>query len=130
MSKLLQNTLVYVLIVSMLSIGSPLAAQAGVIGTLEGMQSLRANASDPNLARVNEALARDEVRERMQALGVDPAQVEARLARLTPSELESLANRIDSMPAGAGALEVIGIVFLVLLILEAVGVIDIFKKFP
>jgi len=34
------------------------------------------------------------------------------------------------MPAGADALAVIGIVFLVLLILEAVGVIDVFKKFP
>lgn len=130
MSKLLKNSLVHVLIVSLLNLGSPLVAQAGVIGTLEGIESLRAGATDPNLARVNEALAREEVRERLQSLGVDPAQVEARVARLTSSELEALANRIDGMPAGAGALEVIGIVFLVLLILEAVGVVDIFKKFP
>jgi len=34
------------------------------------------------------------------------------------------------LPAGADALAVIGIVFLVLLILELVGVIDIFKKIP
>jgi uncharacterized membrane protein (Fun14 family) len=34
------------------------------------------------------------------------------------------------MPAGGDALAIIGIVFLVLMILEAVGVIDIFKKFP
>jgi hypothetical protein len=34
------------------------------------------------------------------------------------------------LPAGGDALAIIGIVFLVLLILEAVGVLDIFKSFP
>ena len=64
----------------------------------------------------------------MQALGVDPAAVDARVARLTDSELQSLADRMQQMPAGGDALAIIGIVFLVLLILELVGVIDIFKK--
>jgi uncharacterized membrane protein (Fun14 family) len=41
-----------------------------------------------------------------------------------------LAGQVAEAPAGASALAVIGVVFLVLLILEAVGVIDIFKKFP
>ena len=64
----------------------------------------------------------------MLALGVDPAAVDARVARLTDAELRSLAERMDAMPAGGDALAVIGVVFLVLLILELVGVIDIFKK--
>ncbi len=59
-----------------------------------------------------------------------PAQVESRVAALTDSELRTLAGQMADLPAGADALAVIGIVFLVLLILEAVGVIDIFKKFP
>jgi hypothetical protein len=46
------------------------------------------------------------------------------------AELNALANRIDSMPAGAGVLEMVGIVFIVLLILEAVGVLDIFQEVP
>jgi len=49
---------------------------------------------------------------------------------LTDSELRTLAGKIAEAPAGADALAVIGIVFVVLLILEMVGVIDIFKKFP
>ena len=64
----------------------------------------------------------------MQALGVDPSAVDARVARLTDSELRSLADRMEQMPAGGDALAVIGIVFVVLIILELVGVIDIFKK--
>ena len=70
------------------------------------------------------------MRAQFVALGVDPAQVETRVAALTDSELRTLAGQIAEAPAGADALAVIGIVFLVLLILEAVGVIDIFKKFP
>jgi len=79
---------------------------------------------------VNATLARDQVREQFMALGVEPAEVESRLAALTDSELRMLAGQVAEAPAGADALAVIGIVFLVLLILEAVGVIDIFKKFP
>jgi hypothetical protein len=62
------------------------------------------------------------------ALGVDPAQVESRVAALTDAELSRLAGQMSEMPAGGDALAVIGIVFIVLLILELTGVIDIFKK--
>ena len=81
-------------------------------------------------AVAQQALARDQVRSQFVALGVDPAQVETRVAALTDSELRTLAGKISEAPAGADALAIIGIVFLVLLILEAVGVIDVFKKFP
>jgi hypothetical protein len=127
MADLLRKTVVYVLIVSLLSMGSPMVVQAEIIGTLAGLESSQ---RDANLAKVSGALAREQVREQMRALGVDEAHVEARLAGLTDAELNTLAERIDNMPAGAGILEVVGIVFVVLLILEAVGVIDIFKKFP
>lgn len=127
MTQFLQKTLVQVLIMSLISLGSPVIAQAEIIGTLAGLESARRGA---DLERINTVLAREQVREQMRALGVDEVQVEARLSALTDAELNALASRVDSMPAGAGALEVIGIVFLVLLILEAVGVIDVFKKFP
>jgi hypothetical protein len=61
-------------------------------------------------------------------LGVHPAAVEGRLDALSEAEIETLAGRIAEAPAGGDALAVIGIVFVVLIILELVGVIDIFKK--
>ena len=128
MTGLLKTVLVQILAVSLLNVGSPLVVQAEVIGTLAGLESAQ---RDNDLARVNRALATAEAREQLRALGVDQAQVEARLARLTDSELSTLADRIDQAPAaGADILAVIGVVFVVLLILEAVGVIDVFKKFP
>jgi hypothetical protein len=118
---------VYALCLAMLNLGSPLVAHAELVTTL---QAVEASTRAQDLATVNSALARDEVRAQFEALGVEPAQVESRLAALTDTELRTLAGQVNELPAGADALAVIGIVFLVLLILEAVGVIDVFKKFP
>lgn len=118
---------VYLLCLAMLNLGSPLAAKAELVTTL---QAVEASTRSQDLATVNAALAREEVRAQLEAVGVEPAQVEARIAALTDSELRTLAGQMADLPAGADALAVIGIVFLVLLILEAVGVIDVFKKFP
>ena len=71
---------------------------------------------------------RSPFRARLVSLGVDPDQARARVAALTPAEALQLQNRIDALPAGAGALEVIGIVFLILLILELTGITNIFHK--
>jgi hypothetical protein len=131
MIELWKKTLVHVLVLALLGAGSPVVAQAEIIGTLAGLESyIESSGRAANLAKLGEVLARDEARARLHALGVDEGQVEMRLARLTDAELNALASRVDEMPAGAGVLEVVGIVFVVLLILEAVGVIDVFKKFP
>ena len=119
--------IVWLVCVAVLNLSSPLVAQAGIVGTL---QAVEASSRATDLAKVDAALARDEVRAQFAALGVAPEQVEARVAALTDAELRTLAGQMADLPAGGDALAVIGIVFLVLLILEAVGVIDIFKKFP
>ena len=116
-----------ILCVAILNLSSPLVAQAGVIGTLQAVESQHRAA---DLAVVNSALAREQVRAELGTMGVDATAVEARLGAMTDAELRSLAGEIENLPAGGDALAVIGIVFLVLLILEAVGVLDIFKSFP
>jgi len=121
-----RRSLVYVLCVALLNLGSPLVARAELVGTLQAVEAGSTRSQD--LATVTSTLAREQVRSQMVALGVDPALVETRVARLTDSELRSLAERMDQMPAGGDALAVIGIVFVILIILELVGVIDIFKK--
>lgn len=78
--------------------------------------------------RLMAEMSRDAVAGQLAAWGVSSSDVQARLAQLSEAELQTLAARLDDAPAGAGALEVIGVVFLVLLILELVGVIDIFKS--
>lgn len=79
-------------------------------------------------AKLQTALAREDVRQELVAMGVDPLQVDARVAALTPEELRQLQLKINDLPAGSSALAIIGAVFLVLLILELVGVTNIFTR--
>jgi len=54
-------------------------------------------------------------------------QAQARVASLSDLELAQLDGQLDSLPAG-GSLALVGAVFVVLMILEFTGVIDIFKR--
>ncbi|MGQ0428837.1 MAG: PA2779 family protein [Gammaproteobacteria bacterium] len=110
---------------SLVSLGLQAPAAAGIVGTAEAITA--AQGQDP-AATVRATLGRLDVRDQMLALGVDPAEVEGRIAALTDAELATLADQIGKAPAGGDALAVIGVVFLVLMILEFTGVIDIFKK--
>ena len=120
-----RKSVVYALCVAVLNLGSPMLAHAELVGTL---QAVEASTRAQDLATVSATLAREQVREQMASLGVNPADIDARVARLTDTELRALAERMDQMPAGGDALAIIGVVVLVLVILEVVGVIDIFKK--
>jgi len=58
-------------------------------------------------------LNRAEVASQLQAMGVDPAQAQERVAALTDDEARSLAGNLNSAPAGAmfpGGWWVIGII--------------------
>jgi len=100
------------------------SAHAEIISTQEAV----AMDSGQPLARVDAWLQRDDVVAELAALGVDPELARIRAEALSPAELDELAHRIDEMPAGAGVIEVLGITFLVLIILDLVGVINIFGR--
>jgi|RhiMetdeSRZDD1v2_1073273.scaffolds.fasta_scaffold2334720_1 hypothetical protein len=102
--------------------------QAALVTTDQVMTDPAAVAG--NREKVVHFLQQDAVREHLVAMGVDPSEVEARLAALSPAELAQLSARIDQMPAGGdgiGAVVVaILIVFLVLLITDLAGLTDVF----
>ena len=110
---------------SLVSLGLQAPAAAGIVGTADAVAAVQ---QQDHRGAVQDVLARADVREQMVGLGVDPAEVEARIAALTDAEVATLATRLEGAPAGGDALVVIGIVFVVLMILEFTGVIDIFKK--
>jgi len=120
-----RHSLVAVLAASLFVSSVQSAAYAGVISTQEYLTAVDREATR---ARIDAVLAREEVRSKLEQYGVDPAETDARLAALTDPELEQLATDLESMPAGGSVLAVVGVVFIVLLILELTGVIDIFNK--
>ncbi|MFU8831864.1 MAG: PA2779 family protein [Wenzhouxiangella sp.] len=99
-------------------------AQAEFISTQEALAIEKADA----YARIDAWLMREDVAAEMAERGVDPAMARQRAAALSPQELTDLADRLDELPAGAGVLEVLGIVLVVLIVLELVGVTNIFRR--
>ena len=121
---LFRKTVAIIVTGCFLSMSLSTGATAGVIGA---QQYLQAADRQVLLDRIDSTLQRDDVQKNLVASGVDPAQAMARVHALNDQELQQMTNQFDEMPAG-GILGLIGAVFVVLLILELTGVIDIFKR--
>ena len=111
--------------VSIICMGFAQAAPAGMIGTAHMLDDESRAAS---ISRIDVLLAREDVGRQLEAFGVDRAVVVERLNGLSSAELLELEGQLEEQVAGGDILAVIGIVFVVLLILELVGVTDIFKS--
>ncbi len=73
-------------------------------------------------------ITRSDVRDSLIENGVSTEEVMARINGMSNTELAALQGNLDKLPAGQGTLETVLIVFLILIILELTGVIDIFPK--
>ncbi len=112
---------------SVLNLSLCQVASASIIGTDEAMQTA---ARAERLSSVESVLARADVQSVLVAHGVSVEDAMARVAALSEDELVALEQKFDQLPAGGiGIFEVLGITFLVLLILEVTGVINIFSRF-
>jgi hypothetical protein len=99
------------------SLITPLPAHAGMVTTHEALDR----------DRITSVLDRADVQAQLQAYGVSPSEVKARIAALTDEEAAELAARIDSLPAGGiGIIGAILVVFLVLLITDILGLTKVF----
>lgn len=122
----LRTYLVEFLALTIVCAGFGQFAFAGKIGAAQVVDS---ESREVVLDRIAVTLARADVAKQLASYGVTPADVEARLRGLSDEELVQLEGRLDEQVAGGDVLVIIGAVFLVLLILELVGVTDIFKSF-
>ena len=81
-------------------------------------------------AYVDSILAREDVKAAMIAQGIDADEAMLRTRALSDAEIISLADHMESLPAGSGGFEtflIVGlIVFLVLLFTDISGATDIF----
>lgn len=121
----LRTGLLHLTSIAIVCAGFTQVSYAGVIetGYLVDQESRVAS-----LARLDVMLVSDNVARQLEALGVDKAMVAERIQSLSHSELLMLEAEMDRQIAGGDALSLIGAVFLVLLILELVGVTDVFKS--
>ncbi len=116
------------LAVSMVVVSGPLTlAYAAMIST---DQIIEESSTVEDRARVMEFLTREEVRQELEALGVNPDEAMQRVNTLSDREMRQIAGQIEELPAGQSAVgAVVGaivLIFLVLLITDLLGLTDVY----
>jgi hypothetical protein len=118
--KIVNRTIACALIASIIGLGMPSSSLAGIVSTDEALAVAKRD-------QVASFLDRSEVRDRMQALGVDPDAARTRVAALSDDEVASLADQLDQLPAGGSdVLTAVVVVFLILIITDLLGLTNIF----
>ena len=124
LSKPIALALAAALFVTSLPIG---AAHAGLVTTDQLVEQRTAASERERLAAI---LLRDDVRQQMEALGVDQNEAMARLSSLSDQEVQQIAGQIDELPAGqnflVGVLIIAGAVLLGLVITDLLGFTNVF----
>jgi hypothetical protein len=72
-------------------------ATAGMIGA----DQVTATSPQADRTTVLNFLSRSDVANKLQTLGIDPSNAQDRVAAMSDQEVQSLAGRINAMPAGA-----------------------------
>ena len=98
-------------------------AQAALISTSD-MQQVEQLAHDRQ--QMIKLINQNEVREKLSLMGVDPELAKKRVNQMTASELAQLNEQINQLPAGAGILELVALIFIVFVITDVIGATDIF----
>ncbi|MBZ0096637.1 MAG: PA2779 family protein [Sulfuricella sp.] len=113
------------LIASVLGLGLPLqSAYAGLVGTDKVAVSAQ---SQSERERIRSFLDREDVRNELQAQGIDVNTAKARVDALTDEEVQKVAGKLDKMPAGG---EIIGILFTIFIVLLVTDILGFTKVFP
>ena len=100
-----------------------LPAQAAMISTPEVIQLQQSAYDREQLASL---VDREEVQEKLLAMGVAPDSVQERISSMTDVEVAQLNQQINDLPAGSGVLGAVVLIFVVFVITDAIGATDIF----
>jgi hypothetical protein len=125
--RTLSRSISALLVLSLCWGGMLQSAQAGIIGTPEVVQTEQAALAPVQArAQLTAAMQRADVRQALQAKGVDLAQ--ARVDALSDEEAQWMAQRIDSAPAGAS--DLVGTIVFIFVLLLITDILGLTKVFP
>ncbi len=94
----------------------PFTAQAGMIGTDQAVAGVQ---DQMNRDKVSEFVTRTDVVKQFEALGLTASTAQERVNAMTQEEINRIAGKIDTMPAGAtssGAWWAVGIIVIGLIV--------------
>jgi hypothetical protein len=120
----IKKVFVHALITSFMFVGFAQTAQASIITTEQVVAVANA---EQNRAKVMSTFTRADVQAELQKMGIDTDEAKARVAAMTDAETASIANKIDTLPAGGdGILGTIVFIFVLLLVTDILGLTKVF----
>ena len=78
----------------------PFTTNAGMIGT---SQAIASAADQANRDKVSDFMARTDVVQQFEAMGLTTTNAQERVNAMTQQEINRIAGKIDSLPAGASS---------------------------
>lgn len=120
----LKKLFVHTMITALVFVGFTQSVQAAIVGT---EQVVTAVAAEQNRAKVAATFERADVQAELQKMGISADEARARVAAMSDAEAASVANKIDSLPAGGdGIVGTIVFLFVLLLVTDILGLTKVF----
>jgi len=112
-------------------VGTVQAAMVSTEQLYDHAYPAQTNADESTRDRVMNFLKRQDVRDEMRRLGVDPDEAMARANALSDNEIQLLAGKLDQLPAGGSAVgAIIGAAVFVFVVLLVTDLLCFTKVFP
>ena len=106
----------HLLVISLIAL--PFTTQAALIGTDEVVKQAQTQSERD---KVRDFVARADVQKELQSYGVGPQTAKERVDALTDMEVQQIASKLDTLPAGAsGTAETILLVVLLVVVIYIV----------
>jgi hypothetical protein len=107
-----------------------ISVQTSMAQMITTEMSIEINKQAQGRTTVNTFLQREDVQQTMVEQGIDPIEAQKRVDNLSDAEVLRLAQTIEQLPAGAGAIgTIVGaavLIFIVLLVTDLLGLTHIF----
>lgn len=110
----------YIVTAAFLFLSCYAPANAAILGTESLLEA------ETSRAKVATFLTRTDVQNQLIKRGINPEQALSRVTRLTNTEVNALAEKIDTMPAGGDVVGAAVFIFLVLLVTDLLGLTDVY----
>ncbi|MCG6976818.1 MAG: PA2779 family protein [Acidiferrobacterales bacterium] len=115
----MSRTVSLIVVTAFLGLGLHLPAQAAIVGT---DATIHANQN----STAYDLLARQDVRDQLVRMGVNPDDAMARINSMSEQEITALNGKLNELPAGGDLVSTVALIFLVLLFTDIMGWTDIF----
>ena len=124
------RTIAWAVVVSLCALGLPVSAVRAELAATDRVEATRQDGSSGR-EFLRSLFSRADVRAALERQGVSADEAKARVDALSDEEVERLAARFDSLPAGGGVFETVLVVgflaFLTLLITDILGFTKVFS---